>query len=203
MSKKPKLSSYGVSDAQMDKLTAKQQLFVMEVGNDKNFNLSRAAKRAGYSSGSATNNLLKNKSVRHAIGSRLYHRAWEAGVNSDRVIRELMTVAFANPKEVVDEDNELKPLSDLPNEVARSISSITINEKTGCVTYKFWNKLDALNMIMKHLGMGDQRLQVQHDVGPNATDLLGRMLEAAEGHRNVIDSKVIEEVLDSNVILDT
>jgi len=70
----------------------------------------------------------------------------------------LKRIILFNPKELFDKEGSLKKISDLPFEVAAAISSIDLIETNiqsnlkQISKIKFYNKLDALEKLAKHLG---------------------------------------------------
>lgn len=150
--------------ANIQLLNPQQRLFVEHLLADKSFNPTAAAKAAGYKNPSGSvQKLLSNKIVNAAIGKALHDRIEKTKVTAEMVIHELAAVAFSNIQEVMGDNDSIKKLSDLPENVARSISSIKVQHKTEFdhgepVTVvvkeiKFWDKLNALTLLAKHLGM--------------------------------------------------
>lgn len=86
----------------------------------------------------------------------------KAGITAEKVINELAKVAFANIKSVLSENNVIKDISLLPDEIAAAVESIQsdIRHDTGDgegytekVKVKFYSKLIALTDLGKHLGI--------------------------------------------------
>jgi len=75
-------------------------------------------------------------------------------IDLDRILSEEACIAFLNPKDLYDENNNLKAIRDLPDEVARAISEIRETSVAGGITrrtLKFHAKgaaLDRLETIM-------------------------------------------------------
>lgn len=85
------------------RLTRKQQRFCEEYLID--LNATQAAIRAGYSvasAGSIGNEVLQKPEIRARIDAAMAERSKRAGINADRVLRELGRIAFVNPKDVID-----------------------------------------------------------------------------------------------------
>ena len=161
------------SVAQVAKLTAKQQRFVDEYLID--LNATQAAIRAGYSVQTANEigaqNLAKI-SIRAVIDKALAIRSRRTGVSADRVILELAKIGFANITDVADFD-EATVRDDATRDDTAAIQSIKVKRipATGGDIVereiKLYNKLDALEKLMRHLGLGasgDQRVVVIDDV---------------------------------------
>lgn len=148
-------------------LNDKQRLFVRYYCED--LNATNAAKKAGYPGAGTGSRLIKNTEVREAIRRQIARRARETEINAERVLCELAMVAFADPGEMFNEDGTLMHLTDMPPEVRKMVSSLDVETretKDGTtVTFakvRFWNKLEALNMIGKHLGILGSQVEQKH-----------------------------------------
>ena len=147
------------------KLTANQLLFTKALLADPGFNATKAAKAAGYAAPSVSaNNLLKNKIVASVIGKAIHDRAAKFEVKADDVLRELMRIALASPKKLLDSDGNLIDLQDLSDDVAASVKTmkITVRHVKGAdgeyneernTEIQFWDKVTALDLLGKHLGL--------------------------------------------------
>lgn len=154
------------------KLTPQQKLFVEALFADRKLNPESAARQAGFAKGMGSK-LMANKEVRKVVDNRLQMRLWEHRVTADRVLLELQCIAFQNPQDLCNEDGTVKSLAQMPQQVARGIRKLRFslaeeyNEDTGeSVTVRsfdidFHDKMMALDMLMKHLGMYDA---IRHEV---------------------------------------
>ncbi len=149
----------------MAKLTEKQQRFVEEYLID--LNGTQAAIRAGYSARTANeqaSRLLANVSVQQTVSERMAERSKRTGVNQDRVILELAKIAFLKMTDVVDKDGNIK--DDASEDDLSCIESIKYKHSdtdTGSSTereVKIASKLKALELLGKHLGMWNDKLDV-------------------------------------------
>lgn len=147
----------------MAKLTAKQKKFVEEYLID--LNATQAAIRAGYSTESAKEigceNLTK-PNVKVEIDKAIAERSRRTGINQDRVLRELAKIAFVNPGDVINL-NQATVKSDAKEEDLAAIASVKIKNiptEDGEITereIKLCNKLKALDLLGKHLGIYDKK----------------------------------------------
>ena len=148
------------------KLTKKQQLFVDEYLID--LNATQAAIRAGYSANSARDigceNLTK-PNIQQAIAEHMAERSKRTGVNQDRIVIELAKIAFVNIGDLID----LKNGSILTTAKTDDLACIegfkykeSDNDYGGSVEreVKFASKLRALELLGKHLGMWNDKLDV-------------------------------------------
>ena len=161
----PKKNKYG--------LTEKEMRFVEEYLID--FNATAAARRAGYRAGTYENlrfigsRLLTKANIANALSYFKAERSRRVGVSQERVMQELARIAFACITDVVNIDGELKEQPN-PNvdflaymewkDNVAAISEIderivTDSEGNQKSTYKIklHDKLKALSLLMKHLGM--------------------------------------------------
>lgn len=183
-------------------LTYKQRMFVRYLLADKDFNLTRAARKAGYKKPSmAARECIDNPVVAKMVGHAIAERSNRLKVKADRVLLELARIGFSDPRELVDSEGRLIPLQDLPEDVARSISSVklrTTKDKDGkpvtTVEVRFWDKLRALELLAKHLGLLHEKIQVNHDVSGALESLLQSV---EEQRRNVVDAEAIKKRIDA------
>lgn len=156
-------------------LTPKQQRFVAEYPID--LNATQAAVRAGYSPRTANKigaQLLAKPLVAKALQEALEARAARVQVKADDVLRELLRIATVDVREAFDDDGNLKAVKDLPEDVARAIAGIDVDElwqgrgeereQIG-VTRKvrFWDKPRALELLGKHLKLFVEKVEVSAD----------------------------------------
>ena len=151
--------------AKKGKLTDKQWRFVEEYLID--LNATQAAIRAGYSAKTADqqgSRMLANVKVQQAIAERMAERSKRTGVNQDRVVLELSKIAFLKMTDVVDRNGAIK--QDASEDDLACIESIKYkesdNEYGGSVEreVKVASKLKALELLGKHLGMWNDKLDV-------------------------------------------
>ena len=131
-------------------LTEKQKRFVAEYLVD--LNATQAAIRAGYSEKTAYSQgqrLLKNVEIRTAVHNASKNRESRTEITQDKVLNELGKVAFANAADYTD------------------------------ATLKYSNKLRALELLGKHLGLFDGKNQTQ-EVHTLVSDLVAAVKELQE-----------------------
>lgn len=147
------------------KLNEKQKRFVEEYLID--LSATQAAIRAGYSystAGSIGSELLKKPEVAEAIETAIAVRSKRTGFTQDRVLRELAKVAFLNPLDVVDTDGRIKP--DAEQDDLACIEGIKYKHSDSDTGFsserevKFASKLKALELLGKHLGMFNDKVDL-------------------------------------------
>lgn len=154
----------------MAKLTNKQKLFVQEYLID--LNATQAAIRAGYAINRASeqgHQLLQKTTVSAEIEKALAERSRRTGISQDRVIQELAKIAFVNIRDVVNDDAEILINADEADLAAvESLKVKIIPTKSGENgierEVKLSSKLKALELLGKHLGMWNDKLDVNLNV---------------------------------------
>lgn len=151
--------------AKKAKLTEKQQRFVDEYLID--LNATQAAIRAGYSVKTAneqgSQNLAK-LSIQQAIAEQMAERSKRTGINQDRVVLELAKIALVKMTDIVDSQGRIK--SDASPDDLACIESVKYKDSesdTGSSVereVKIASKLKALELLGKHLGMWNDKLDV-------------------------------------------
>lgn len=146
-------------------LNERQKRFCDEYMID--LNATQAAIRAGYSVKTANEQgarLLTNVSVQGEIQRLQAEISRRTGISQDRVIRELAKVAFLNPMNLVTAEGRIKE-SATPDDLSciegvkykRSDSDTGFSEER---EIKIASKLKALELLGKHLGMFNDRLDL-------------------------------------------
>ncbi len=149
----------------MAKLTEKQRRFAAEYLID--LNGTQAAIRAGYSARTANeqaSRMLANVSIQQAISEAMAERSKRTGVNQDRIVQELAKIAFLKITDVVDREGRIKEnASEDDLACIESIKYKHSDTETGSSTereVKAASKLKAMELLGKHLGMWNDRLDV-------------------------------------------
>lgn len=149
----------------MAKLTVKQQKFCDEYLID--LNATQAAIRAGYSVKTAqeqSSRLLSNVMVQEAIGKSMSERSKRTGVNQDRVVLELAKIAFVKMTDIVNTNGEIKESAS--EDDLSCIESVKYKHSDTDTGYsverevKIASKIKALELLGKHLGMWNDRVDV-------------------------------------------
>lgn len=174
----------------MAKLTEKQQKFCDEYLVD--LNATQSAIRAGYSEKTANEQgarLLANVSVQKYLAERKQDRIERTEITQDMVLKELAIIAFSNAsdyasiveKEAVAEvkgkmiplyDAEGKPVkyrtvepvltSELTEEQRKALA--VIKKGRDGFEVKPYDKVRALELLGKHLGMFTDKLDINGDI---------------------------------------
>ena len=145
------------------KLTPKQEAFVREYMID--LNATQAAIRAGYKEKNAyqigSENLRKPQ-IQEAIRVQREAQEVRTQISADRVLRELARVAFADVTDfsyIEDGNVRLEDSSALSEDQRAAVAYI--KEGVAGPEVRLYDKLKALELIGKHLGMFDKREETE------------------------------------------
>lgn len=151
-------------------MTERQKRFVEEYLID--LNATQAAIRAGFSVKTANeqgSRILANVSIQTAISKAMAERSKRTGVNQDRIVLELAKIAFVNAGDVINMD-EATVKEDAATDDVAAIQSIRVKifpTKDGDGIereVKLEPKLKALELLGKHLGMWNDKLDVNVNI---------------------------------------
>lgn len=146
-------------------MTKKQKLFVEEYLID--FNATQAAIRAGYSVDTAYQTgaeNLKKPQIKKAVEQKIAERSRRTGITQDRIVQELARIAFVKITDVVNDDGSI--ITDANDDDLACIESYkvedsdTINGGSRKREVKLASKMKALELLAKHLGMLNDKLNV-------------------------------------------
>lgn len=151
-------------------LTEKQRRFVDEYLID--LNATQAAIRAGYSVKTAREQASQNLTklnIQQAISEKMAERSKRTGVNQDRIVLELAKIAFVNAADVIDSDDATIKAGATADDTAaiQSVKVKVIPTKEGEGVereIRLNDKLKALELLGKHLGMWNDKLDVNVNI---------------------------------------
>lgn len=151
-------------------LTPKQERFAQEYVVD--LNATQAAIRAGYSEDTAraqASRLLLNVDIQAHVEKARKEQTQRTGVDADTILFELLRIARSDLGQAFDDNGNLLPIKEIPEDVRRAISGVeTFEEFDGHGServkvgetrkLKFWDKTRALELLGKHLGLYVERI---------------------------------------------
>jgi phage terminase small subunit len=153
-------------------LTAKQERFCREYLTD--LCGAQAAIRAGYSPAAARQTsclLLTNPNIQKKVEALKAERAKSLDITAERVLKELARLAFGDPSEIVSVGEHgritVKPTSLLTEDQRRTIQSVS--QTADGLKIKFADKLRALELVGKHIGLFEERIRIE---GPKPVEAL-------------------------------
>lgn len=158
-------------------LTEQQEKFALEYLVD--LNARQAAIRAGYSektAASQASRLLTNVNIQKLISEGRKKLAHKTEITVERILTEYARIAFMDIRDAYTEDGKLKPIQDMPKDVAAAISGIDFEamfEGSGedrtrvgdLVKIRLSDKTKALDSLSRHLGMFNDQLFVRGLIG--------------------------------------
>ena len=148
-------------------LTAKQKAFVAEYLID--LNATQATLRAGYVTKNADKvgaQLLGKDWVQAAIQEALQAREKRTLITQDRVLAELGKIGFSDLKDFVEfgpDGVSLKQDADVDGAVVAEVSE-TATQLGSSKKIKLHDKMKALELIARHLGMLNDKLAITGEV---------------------------------------
>lgn len=150
-------------------MNPKRARFVAEYLKD--LNATQAAMRAGYRARTARQQgarLLTKADIQQAVQASQHKRLEKLEITSDRVLAEVARIGFSDIRAWFDDKGNLRPVHELSADVAAALGSVEVhrektrssdgNEQTvtieEClVKVKAWDKMRALELLAKHLGI--------------------------------------------------
>lgn len=159
-------------------MTKKQKRFIEEYLID--LNATQAAIRAGYSPETAKsigNENLTKPDIRAHIDKAIAERSKRTGVNADRVLMELAKIAFVNPTDVIDPETATVKAAASANDTAaiQSVKVKTFGEDGLEREIKMADKLKALELLGKHLGMFKEKVDVSVGTSGKLDDIISQL----------------------------
>lgn len=114
----------------------------------------------------------QREDVRAAFEQRCAEAEQEAGITAARVMAETANVAFGDIRLLFDENGNLRPLHELPAEVAAQLAGVDVEElfegsgkersQIGVVRkVKRWDKVKALELLGKRLKLWTDRAELE------------------------------------------
>lgn len=152
------------------------------------FNAS-AAYRKAYpdssveSSQSSGPRLLSDARVQKTLKRLLTRRADALSLTQESVLNAVSRLAFADTRQLIDPDTgRLRPLQDLPEDVASSLSSFSLTEVDGEVrlsNVKTSDKVRSLELLAKHLGiLSEKHMHIHGHIVTFSPEVIATMSDA-------------------------
>lgn len=137
-------------------LTPKQRLFVKYYVIC--LNATEAAIKAGYNENSAAEmgyENLRKPHIRKAIADAQSERLANLDIDANYVLKRLIEVDTLDVIDILDHNNNIKPVSEWPKEWRQNISSIDVAENSSgtIVKLKFPDKVKNLELIGRHISV--------------------------------------------------
>lgn len=121
---------------------------------------------ASSAAAGASRLLKRNKEVRDYL-SAMDQQATQtamssAAISKERVLQEESSIAFSDPRDLLDENGQIRDLKDLPESVRRGIRRITQSTSAGVtnVRVEFYDKGKSLDRLQKCLKMQQEGIDL-------------------------------------------
>lgn len=173
-------------------LDRKRELFAHEYIKD--LNGAAAARRVGVSPSTArfeASRMLAEPEVQDLVADLVQARRDAAKVDAERILAELVALAFFDPVHAYDETtNALKPIHEMPENVRKALVGVDVFEEFvgrgdarthigNTVKAKFADRGASLARLMKHLGM---LKETPVNISVNMVDRLSRARNRTGGN---------------------
>jgi len=153
------------------------------------FNGKQAAIRAGYSKGraeSTASTLLTEPTVQRRIAELQKDRNARVQLTQDRVLQEVMRLAFFDIRKALHPDGSLKAITELDDDTAAAIAGLDLFEEFAghgdermqigwTKKIKLSDKTANLQLLMRHMGMLNDKLRLQGDAANPLVLLMQQM----------------------------
>lgn len=153
-------------------LNDQQTLFVAEYMKD--FNSKRAAKAAGYASDQAGQRLLANRKVKKAIAAQRMRNLERHAITKDEIISILALIAKKDLADLCDKNGNIQSdPRNIPKHARLWLEGVVVKQKLSRsgkivgqeIELKTAPRLEAINMLMKHLGMyAPEKSEITHSM---------------------------------------
>lgn len=177
-------------------LTVKQEQLVDLLFGPANLNRTKALRMAGYSQPGRSLHVFKTPAIKREIERRYQENRERFDVSYERCVGELAKIAFGNMIDVmqVNDSGELEfDFKGADASTFAMLGEVTVentNDKEGNkvqkVKVKPWNKLTALDQIMRHAGLSKDRAT---EAVVDLADRLNQGLRQAGLDAKVIDGQ--------------
>jgi len=148
-------------------LTQRQRRFVEQyliLGN-----ASEAARRAGYGAGTvkaAASRLKRSPAIMKALEDANEARAKRTQIDAARVLEEVARLSFVDPARLIEWNGDtvgLRALDEIAPDDRAALAQVSISTgKSGRrVTIKLFDKLRAIEILVKHLGLGKPKPEAE------------------------------------------
>lgn len=194
-------------------MTNQQQMFVRILLADPAFNLTKAAREAGYSAPRQMGQkLLKIDAVRHYLGNEIRKRGERLEFTADEVLQKLRTIINLDLTDLYDDDGytDMKRVKELPDYLrsciskVRTVRSYLVDPDTGEKEYfnkvelEWMSKDHALNLAMKHFGLLEPDLKITIVSDELKAKVIVDLLGHVGGQSNVIDAQAVARLAQTN-----
>lgn len=171
-------------------MTARERAFTEEYPID--LNATKAAERAGYSvrtARSTASRLLTKENIQEALQESFRLRSARTEITQDMVLKELATIAFADMAVYAKwgpSGMTFIASDTLPEAATRAVAEVSesLTESGRNIKFKLFDKIRALELLAKHLGMLVERTKMEFEGDVSFTILFdtpeGRIIDVGD-----------------------
>jgi phage terminase small subunit len=138
----------------------------------------------------AASKLLALPEVRAAVDERRAVLCEAVGLRQEMVVREMMAIGFSDVRQLFNEDGTLRPISELPDEAARAIAGVDVEDiltgrgkklkrRSQMRKVKLWDKVKALSDLSRISGL-DKADSGAGAIGPGLTVIVQQIVGASQ-----------------------
>jgi hypothetical protein len=106
--------------------------------------------------------LLQRESVKRLLAERAAEVAKDASLSVSAWAAQLRAVLYSDVGDLYGPNGDLLPPDMLPEHVRRAVS--VVKSTNGALEYRFWDKIGALQIAARHLGLFEKDNQQHSDV---------------------------------------
>jgi phage terminase small subunit len=139
-------------------LTPKQEAFCVEFVKTRDGNATGAYRKCYASKGSpktmvgSARRMMKYPKIARRIAELRAIASKKQELSIEQVLEEVKRIAFVDPLTIYGADGKVLPMAEIPEETRHAIASLVI-KASGETIIKFWEKTQALERLMRFLGM--------------------------------------------------
>lgn len=145
-------------------LSYQQEMFCVNYINQTNFNAAEASRQAGFAEGTGAK-LLKEPVIIERIQQLMDDRAQRVALSADRVLEEIMKLAFSDIRDYYNEDGTVKRMDELSDSAAAALQTVKVHhgrngvrvQHPDVLEFKLADKRANLELLGKHLKLFTDR----------------------------------------------
>ena len=180
--------------AKLNGLSLKQKTFCHEYIVD--FNATQSAIKAKYSektAGSMGAENLKKPEIQAYIDELTRQKLVVADLTKEKILEELMALAFVDTSKIFNEDGSPKPIHKIDKKTVKAIAGIkTISTKGGVeiLEYKLYDKGASIDKLMRHTSLYEPT-KIDANVSID-NELIINIVQAVKPEQNNINNSDVD-----------
>jgi phage terminase small subunit len=134
--------------------------------------------------------LLTKANIQEYIAICQEEREKRTEITQDMIIKELAKIAFFNIKDIYNENDTLKKVTELDDDTAKAISGVKIQQKAGAMKIEFTAEGKEKETPIEHIP--EQTVEFKTNDKTKALELLGKHLGMFKNNINLNQDKPFE-----------